>query len=64
MSRFLFFLIIITKIEKFIGIAKATRLPSNEPDEIESPTIITIPLIAKKIEYDPIRYLLLHLKLE
>ena len=50
MSKLEFFLIIITSIEKFIGIANATKFPNREPVEIESPTIIDIPLIAKNIE--------------
>ena len=50
MSKFLFFLIIITNIEKFIGIANAIIFPKNEPVERESPTIIVIPPIANKIE--------------
>ena len=54
MSRFVFFLIIITNIEKFIGIANATKLPNKEPEEIESPTIIIIPVIAKVIEMKPV----------
>ena len=41
---------IITKIEKLIGIAKATRLPKKDPENSESPTITVIPLIAKRIE--------------
>ena len=55
MSKFLFFLIIITKIEKLIGIAKAIIFPKSDPDEIESPTIIKIPLIAKTIEIKQIK---------
>ena len=51
---FLYFLIIITKIEKLIGIAKATKLPNKDPLDIESPTITKIPLIAKKIDKQPI----------
>ena len=53
MSKLEFFLIIITSIEKFIGIANATKFPNREPVEIESPTIIDIPLIAKNIETPP-----------
>ena len=49
-SKFLFFLIIITSIEKLIGIAKATRFPKKDPEERESPTITVIPLIARRIE--------------
>ena len=49
-SKFLFFLIIITNIEKLIGIAKATIFPKKEPVERESPTIIVIPPMANKIE--------------
>ena len=50
MSKFLFFLIIITNIEKLIGIANATMFPKNDPDERESPTIKAIPLIANTID--------------
>ena len=46
----MYFLIIITRIEKLIGIAKATIFPRNEPEKKESPTIIEIPAIAKTIE--------------
>ncbi len=53
MSSWVFFLIIITKIAKFIGMANATKLPNREPEEMESPTIIIIPLIAKKIDNAP-----------
>ena len=49
-SKFLFFLIIITSIEKLIGIAKATKFPKKDPEARESPTIIVIPLIANRIE--------------
>ena len=49
-SKFLFFLTIITKIEKLIGIISATRFQKNVPDENESPTINIIPVIAKKME--------------
>ena len=49
-SSHIFFLIIITNIEKLIGIAKATRFPKKDPEESESPTITIIPLIANKIE--------------
>ena len=41
---------IITNIEKFIGIANATIFPKNEPVERESQTIIVIPPMANKIE--------------
>mgnify|MGYP000748710284 CR=1 FL=1 len=41
---------IITSIEKLIGIAKATKLPKKDPEKSESPTIIVMPLIAKRIE--------------
>ena len=41
---------IITNIEKFIGIANATIFPKKEPVERESPTIIVIPPMANKIE--------------
>ena len=37
-----------TNIEKFMGIAKATKFPNKEPEEIESPTIIIIPAIARR----------------
>ena len=49
-SKFLFFLMIITNMEKFIGIANATIFPKKELVERESPTIIVIPPIANKIE--------------
>ena len=55
MSRFEFFLIIMTKIEKFIGIAKATKFPNKEPVEIESPIIIVMPVIANNIEIKAIK---------
>ena len=55
MSNLGYFLIIITKIEKFIGIASATRFPNKDPEETESPTIITIPLMAKRIEKKAIK---------
>ena len=41
---------IITNIEKLIGIAKATRFPKKDPEESESPIITIIPAIANKIE--------------
>ena len=41
---------IITNIEKFIGIAKAIIFPRKELVERESPTIMVIPPIANKIE--------------
>ena len=41
---------IITNIEKFIGIANATIFPKKEPVVRESQTIIVIPPIANKIE--------------
>jgi len=50
MSSFGYFLIIITKIEKFIGIARAIKLPNNDPLEIESPTITPIPDMASTME--------------
>ena len=50
-----FFLIIITKIAKFIGIANATMFPNNDPPEIESPTIKIIPLMARRIDIKPIK---------
>ena len=40
---------------KFIGIANATMFPNNDPPEIESPTIIIIPLIARRIDIKPIK---------
>ena len=40
---------------KLIGITSATRFPNKDPVEISSPTIIKIPLIAKKIDDDPIK---------
>ena len=43
-----------TKNEKFIGIAKETRLPNKEPVVIESLTIIVIPAMAKAIETKPV----------
>ena len=49
-STFWFFLTIIINVEKLIGIIKATRLPNNVPEDIESPTMIPIPDIAKMIE--------------
>ena len=55
MSKFLFFLIIITKIEKLIGIAKAIIFPNNEPERIESHIIIIIPLIASTIDIKEIK---------
>ena len=54
-STLVFFLIIITKIAKFMGIANATMFPNNDPPEIESPTIIIIPLIARMIDIEPIK---------
>ena len=54
MSTLLFFLMIITKIAKLMGIASATIFPNKEPVEIESPTITIIPLIARNIEIEPI----------
>ena len=53
-SKLLFFLIIITNIEKLIGIVNATRLPKRVPPEIESPIITVIPIIASIIERRPI----------
>ena len=47
--------IIITKNAKFKGIAKATTLPKKELEDIESPTIIKIPLNARKIDINPIK---------
>ena len=49
-SKLEFFLIIITSIEKLIGIVKATKLPKRVPPEIESPIITEIPIIASVIE--------------
>ena len=53
-SKLVFFLIIITNIEKLIGIVKATRLPKRVPPETESPIITVIPIIARIIERRPI----------
>ena len=53
-SKLVFFLIIITNIEKLIGIVKATKLPKRVPPEIESPIITEIPIIASMIERRPI----------
>ena len=53
-SKLAFFLIIITSIEKLIGIVKATKLPKRVPPEIESPIITEIPIIASIIERRPI----------
>ena len=53
-SKLLFFLIIITNIEKLIGIVNATKLPKRVPPEIESPIITVIPIIASIIERRPI----------
>ena len=53
-SKFGFFLTIITSVEKLIGITRATRLPNSVPEDIESPTIMPIPDIAKTIEKKPI----------
>ena len=49
-SKLEFFLTIITKMEKLMGIIKAIRLPNKVPDVIESPIIIMMPDIAKIIE--------------
>ena len=53
-SKLEFFLMIITSIEKLIGIVRATKLPNKVPPEIESPIITVIPIIAKTIESKPI----------
>ena len=45
--------IIITRIVKLIGIAKATIFPNKVPVEIESPIIIVIPVIAITIDAKP-----------
>ena len=45
-----YFLIIIIKIAKTIGIENAARFPYNSPGESEFPTINKTPVIAKKIE--------------
>ena len=45
-----YFLIIIIKIAKTIGIENAARFPDNSPGESEFPTINKTPVIAKKIE--------------
>ena len=50
MSKFGNFLISTTNIEKFIGIARATMFPNKDPVEIESPTMMVTPPIAKIIE--------------
>ncbi len=52
-SKLEFFRMIITSIEKLIGIVKATKLPNKVPPEIESPIITVIPIIAKIIESKP-----------
>ena len=49
-STFGYFLIIIIKIAKTIGIENAARFPDNSPGESEFPTINKTPVIAKKIE--------------
>ena len=54
-SKLEFFLIIITNIEKLIGIVKAIRLPNKVPEDIESPIIIVIPDIANTIDKKPIK---------
>ena len=41
--------------EKLIGIAKAKIFPNNEPERIESPIIIVIPLIASTIDIKEIK---------
>jgi len=53
-SKLGFFLIIITSIEKLIGIVKAIRFPNRVPEDIESPIMTVIPDIAKTIEIKPI----------
>ena len=53
-SKLEFFLMIITSIEKLIGIVRATKLPNKVPPEIESPIITVIPIIARTIESKPI----------
>ena len=53
-SKLGFFHIIITNIEKLIGIVKAPTLPNKVPEVIESPIIIVMPAIAKIIEIKPI----------
>jgi len=44
-----YFLTIITKIAKVIGITKATMLPTNFPPDKESPIINNTPDMAKMI---------------
>ena len=53
-SKLEFFRMIITSIEKLIGIVKATKLPKRVPPEIASPIITVIPVMAKTIESKPI----------
>ena len=53
-STFGYFLIIKIKIEKFMGIARAAKLPYKDPVPNESPIIKVTPIMASTIATIPL----------